>query len=156
MHWKEQAVARRSGAEDRRWDLRLIGFAVRLSVMLFGGALVLSACAAPSSYMGISLTPGTAASGLQALALRAQSGDKQAQLDLGVAYEEGRGVGVDLKRAEKLYRMAATTTGGTIYVYQPPVKPGAVGMMVQMDIGPVVHGLEAAQARLYDSKLKLR
>jgi hypothetical protein len=156
MLWKEQAMARRCETDVRRRGYRLIGFAVQLTLMLFGGALVLSACAAPSSYMGISLTTGAAASDLQALALRAQSGDKQAQLDLGVAYEEGRGVGVDLKRAEKLYRMAATTTGGTIYVYQPPVKPGAVGMMVQMDIGPVVHGLEAAQARLYDSKLKLR
>jgi hypothetical protein len=119
----------------------------------FLASLALAACAAPSSYMGISFAPGAAAGDLQDLARRAQAGDKQAQLDLGIAYEEGRGVAVDLKRAERLYRMAATTSGGTLYVYQPPVKKGGRGGAVPVNMGPVVLGLEAAKARLAAGKL---
>jgi hypothetical protein len=103
--------------------------------------------------MGISFAPGAAANDLQELARRAQAGEKRAQLDLGIAYEEGRGLSKDSKRARNLYRMAATTSGGTIYVYQPPVKKGGRGGAVPVNMGPVVLGLEAAKARLAAGKL---
>jgi TPR repeat protein len=93
-------------------------------------SLALAACAAPSSYMGISFAPGAAASNLQDLARRAQAGDKQAQLDLGIAYEEGRGDGVDLKRAEALYWMAAADTGRVVLVHSLPYGNGAHGRVL--------------------------
>jgi hypothetical protein len=112
-------------------------------------SLALGACAVPSSYMGISFTPGAAASDLQDLARRAQVGDKQAQLDLGIAYEEGRGVAVDLERAEGLYRMAAANSGGVIWIYSPPVGNGTSGRVIPIDRGKIEGGLLAAKSRLH-------
>jgi TPR repeat protein len=116
-------------------------------------SLALGACAAPSSYMGVSFAPGAAASDLQDLARRAQAGDKQAQLDLGIAFEEGRGMHSDKKRAYQLYRMAAMTSGGMIYVYQPAVKKGGRGGVVSVNFGPIISGLEAAKVRLVGLKV---
>ncbi|MGH6614966.1 hypothetical protein [Sphingomonas sp.] len=100
------------------------------------------------SYAGISLKPGGAPADLQRLAERALTGDKQAQLELGERYEEGRGVIPDRKRARHLYGLAATTTGGTIYVYVPPAKKGGNGYTMPVSMGPVVQGLAEAKARL--------
>jgi hypothetical protein len=111
-------------------------------------AALLSACAAPTSYMGIGFSPGAASPELQMLAQRAQTGDKQAQLDLGIAYEEGRGAAVDLERARKLYAQAAATSGGKIYIYQSPVRKGGRGRVVPVNLGPVIRGLEIAKVRL--------
>src|SRR3546814_8132871 len=74
-------------------------------------ALLASACAAPRSHYGIPLTSGAAPADLQDLARRAATGDKYAQLDLGIRYEDGNGVSRALKRAAQLYRMAATPSG---------------------------------------------
>jgi hypothetical protein len=60
-------------------------------------ALPLWACA-NGSYGGIPLVSGAASVELQDLARRAQAGDKHAQLELGIRFEEGRGVPVDRKR----------------------------------------------------------
>jgi TPR repeat protein len=64
--------------------------------------ILLVVCAAPSSYMGIGFGPGAASPELQSLAQRAQ-----ARLDLGIAYEEGRGVALDRRKARSLYRLAS-------------------------------------------------
>jgi hypothetical protein len=106
-----------------------------------------SACAA-HSYMGIPLVPGRASPELQSLAHRAQSGDKQAQLDLGVRFEEGNGVPVDRKRAIILYRQAASDSGGTIWVYSPPVGNEAHGRVIQVGGGSRKPGLTQAKLRL--------
>jgi hypothetical protein len=111
-------------------------------------SLALGACAAPTSYVGISFAPGAAAGDLQELARQALAGDKQAQLDLGIAYEEGRGIAVDLKRAEELYRLAAVDGGGVIWIYSPPVGNGTSGRVVPIDRGKVRGGLMAARSRL--------
>jgi hypothetical protein len=110
---------------------------------------LLSSCAAPSSYMGIGFAPGAASPELQALAQRARAGDKQAQLDLGIAFEEGRGVGVDLLRARKLYAQAAATTGGTTYIYAPASKKGGRGSVTPINLGPRAEGLQEAKERLH-------
>jgi TPR repeat protein len=81
-------------------------------------ALALGACAAPGTYAGISLAAGIADPQLQALARRAQAGDKRAQLDLGIRYEEGLGVATDLGRAEKLYAIAAADAHRQTWRYQ--------------------------------------
>jgi TPR repeat protein len=110
-------------------------------------SLALGACAAPSSYMGISLEPGAAASDLQDLARRAQAGDKQAQLDLGITYEEGRGVGVDLKRAERLFRIAARPSHQRLIAVLPMAN-GAGPSVLAVPSSETVYGLEQAGVRL--------
>jgi hypothetical protein len=114
-------------------------------------ACALGACAAGSSYMGIPLDS-TVASGpdaaLRNLAARAQAGDKHAQLELGIAFEEGRGVPRDLGKAERLYRMAAADSGGQQWVYSPPVRRGDSGRVIPLDRGPIQAGLGEAKRRL--------
>jgi hypothetical protein len=84
----------------------------------------------------------------QALARRAQSGDKQAQLELGIREEEGRGVPMDSELAERLYRMAATDSGGTAYVYLPPVGKHGRGRVAAISRGSARWGLADARVRL--------
>ena len=112
----------------------------------------LSACAAPSSYMGIAFAPvaaaGSGQSEIQSLARRAQAGDKQAQLELGIRFEEGRGVSQDLERARKLYTKAATSSGGLKWIYSPPVGNGTKGRIIPLDTGLVSAGLAEAAVRL--------
>lgn len=110
----------------------------------------------PTHYMGINFAPGAAPPALQGFAEQAQSGDKAAQLALGIAYEEGQGVAVDLKRARTLYRLAAANSGGTIYVYQPPVRKGGRGGVIPVNLGPVVGGLAEARARLAALKVRMK
>lgn len=118
------------------------------ALVLLCAPLVLSACAS-SSYMGIPFASGAADAELQTLARRAQAGDKQAQLELGIRYEEGRGVPVDLARAERLYRMAASDSGGTTYVYSPPLRTGDPARVIRVDQRPSATGLAEARNRLW-------
>ncbi|MFN3748265.1 MAG: hypothetical protein ACK4SJ_06215 [Sphingorhabdus sp.] len=83
----------------------------KLRITTFAGAaLLLAGCTAPSSYMGISLQHSSTSLELRELALRAKSGDKQAQLDLGSHFENGIIVSKDWSKAEVLYRSAANNT----------------------------------------------
>jgi hypothetical protein len=107
-----------------------------------------AACAAPAQYMGIGFAPGAASTELQALAMRAQAGDKQAQLDFGIAYEEGRGVSVDRRKARKLYRLASADTGGTTWAYVPGTRKGEAGRVTPVDLGVRQSGLKDAKVRL--------
>lgn len=105
--------------------------------MLAAAALCALAACAPSSYAGISFAAGSAPAELQSLARRAEAGDKQAQLELGIAYEEGRGVAVDLGRARDLYFDAATDEGETsASIFLP--RPNAIGGGIQRPVaGPM-------------------
>ena len=111
-------------------------------------AFALAACAAPSSYMGISLNSTATDAAIRQQALRAMSGDKQAQLDLGIRFEEGLGVRRDLRKAKKLYLKAASDSGGTIWVYSPPVGNGTSGRVIPLQSGIKVSGLAEANRRL--------
>ena len=111
---------------------------------LLAAALLLSGCAS-QQYMGVSLKPGGADPAVQALASRASIGDKQAQLDLGIRFEEGSGVARDLTAAKKLYRQAATDSGGSRLLLVPS-SSGLTTSVVGM--GPKIAGNAAAQARL--------
>jgi hypothetical protein len=82
------------------------------------------------------------------LARMAQGGDKHAQLELGIRFEEGRGVERDLDKAKKLYRLAASDSGGRIWVYSPPVGNGTKGRVIPVDAWPKFAGLTAARKRL--------
>lgn len=110
-------------------------------------ALALVACAPSGHYMGISLAPGAAEAPLQQLATRAQAGDKQAQLELGMRYEEGRGVPRDRSKAMSLYGRAARDDGGRLWVYSPGVGQ-AKGQVIPIDTGMRREGLPEARARL--------
>jgi TPR repeat protein len=116
--------------------------------LAIAAALVLPGCAGTPSYAGIPLLPGAADAQLQALARRAQGGDKAAQLELGVRYEEARGVRRDLAKAEKLYRAATKASGGVSYVYNPGGTKAGSGSLLRLDHGPRRAGLPAARERL--------
>ena len=114
---------------------------------LLAAALLMSGCAS-QQYMGVSLKPGGADPAVQALAARAQAGDKQAQLDLGIRFEEGAGTPGNIARAKALYRTAASPSGGPVWVYLPPPGPGLSARVVQMGDQPVRGGLVEARRRL--------
>lgn len=118
--------------------------------------LLLSACTAPSSWMGIALDPGYGGSEINLLAARARQGDKLAQLDLGKRFEAGDGLTADEKRARQLYRLAATDSGGTIFVYSPPVGKHGKGQVIPVNLGPRVAGLAEAKDRLRALKARSR
>lgn len=110
--------------------------------------LLLQACASSNSYKGIPLVAGRANPELQQLANRARAGDKKAQLELGIRFEEGRGVPVNVGQARGLYRQAESDSGGTMWVYSPPVRNGATGRVVPIDKGIMQPGLIDARQRL--------
>lgn len=107
-------------------------------------ALLAAPACASTSYMGISMLPGEAAPEVQALAGRAREGDKQAQFDLGVRFEDGRGVPVNLRKAVKLYRYAASNTGGNRTIFVPD---GGGVAATTVNSGDLIPGLPAAWAR---------
>lgn len=116
-------------------------------------ALALAGCGS-GRLTAVPLEPGAAPPLLQALARLADSGDKQAQLALGIFYEEGRAVPQDWDRAERLYARAATRTGGVVYVYSAPVTKGGSGSVIPVNTGQRREGLPEAKRRL--ERLKLR
>ncbi|MHA6318294.1 hypothetical protein ACXYN8_11620 [Altererythrobacter sp. CAU 1778] len=113
-----------------------------LSILLI---LALAACS--GRYMGIdrgSLDPST-----QAWFDKAMTGDKHAQFELGMIFARGDAVPQDCVRARKLLRQAASRTGGTIWVYSPPVTKGGAGRVVPIDQGPLQAGLQTAKEALH-------
>lgn len=124
-------------------------FVRRPLAMIFAlaAATVLSACAG-SSYMGISLKPGAADPALQQLTQRARSGDKQAQLDLGIAFEGGHGIERDLNKARHLFLLAATDGGRAQWIYLPSPTSGGQGRVVQTGGALATPGLVKAAQRL--------
>jgi len=63
-------------------------------------------------------------------------------------FEEGRGVERDPNKARKLYAKAAASSGGTIWVYSPPVGNGTSGRVIPVNSGPKQSGLAEAKRRL--------
>lgn len=80
------------------------------------------------------MIPGEADPQVQALAERARGGDKQAQLDLGIRFEDGNGVPQDKARAMKLYRAAASNSGGAMWVYMPSPGNDAKGGAFRLEV----------------------
>lgn len=141
-----------SREESERFDVGAWGEPNRVARAAFTAALALgsvglTACAS-SSYAGIPFAPGTADPELQRLARRAQGGDKQAQLDLGIRYEDGNGVALDRRRAEELYRKAASGTAAVQHVHSP-----AVGKHGQ---ARVIGSPRLKRSRLEEARVRLR
>ena len=52
------------------------------------------------------------------------------------------------RRAERLYAMAAASSGGTMMIYVPPVRRGGSGSVMPVSTGPRMPGLAEARERL--------
>lgn len=125
-----------------RMTRRLVaGIAATVILLLF------PACAS-RSYMGIPLAVGQADPELQQFASRARAGNKHAQLELGIRFEEGRGVERDIAKARDMYRLAASDSGGTVWVYVPPTAKGLRGRVIPVTSRQKTSGLAEAKARL--------
>ena len=110
-------------------------------------AMSLSACASSTSYMGVDLRPGQVDRGIQLLAIRARNGDQEALLHLAASYDFGLGIAADRHRAIRLYRLAARSNPGSIYVWVPNGNGG--GAVQRIDTGPARPGLQTARLRLH-------
>ena len=108
-------------------------------------ALLLVACS-PVGALVPGAPPG-APDDIRALTDAARRGDKAAQLELGIRYEEGDGVVADLARARRLYGLAAADSPGSTWIYTPG-KAGERGRMTQVSTGPATDGLAEAKRRL--------
>jgi hypothetical protein len=123
---------------SRKFMMALVAFA----------ASALTACAAPSSYMGISLERGAVSSDVQELARLAMLGDKHAQLELGIKFEKAQGVVRDISRARRLYELAATDSGGTKWIYRPSSGGSDRAATFPVVSHPRREGLSEAKKRL--------
>ena len=117
----------------------------RRGLRLVALALVLAGCGMPTHYAGIPLARGKADPDLQLLAWRGLADDNAAQLELGIRFEEGNGVPVDLARARNLYRLAGNASGGSVNVCTPAGRDGVNCALV--DLGPPPPGLPEARRR---------
>jgi len=107
-------------------------------------SLAVGACS--GRYMGLDAS--LLDSETAVLAQRAQLGDKQAQFELAKRFAAGDGVPQDCAKAIALTRRAASASGGTLWVYSPPVTQGGRGQVIPLDRGPVQPGLAAARETL--------
>ncbi|WP_443028822.1 MULTISPECIES: hypothetical protein [unclassified Sphingopyxis] len=82
------------------------------------------------------------------LTCHASSGNKLAQLELGIRYEYGDGVPRDLSHAEKLYVQAARSDRNGRYVYSPPVGNERYGRAIPAGESTNSPGLSEARERL--------
>ena len=110
---------------------------------LLAAALLMGGCAS-QQYMGVSLKPGGADPAVQALAARASAGDKQAQYELGRWFEDSTDAD-GLKKAIKLYQIAATPRGGSQLMFTPG--PSGVTTSV-VSSGPKIEAHVLATERL--------
>jgi len=114
---------------------------------LLAAALLLSGCAS-QQYMGVSLKPGGADPAVQALAARASTGDKQAQLDLGIRFLNGQGITADERRACDLFRLSSSDTRGQLWIYTPSPGGGAPAQVLPVQNATPTAGLPVARAWL--------
>lgn len=123
--------------------------AARCTLALSAATLLATGACATDRFMGISMIPGEASPDVQALAQRARAGDKQAQRDLGIRFEEGNGVPQDVGRAIKLYRQAAKDSGGMQIIYIPSSR----GVRAHpVSAGPLRRGSMEAVQRLHSAQ----
>jgi hypothetical protein len=99
---------------------------MRLAVWLAMLALPIAACAAPSRYMGVNLVAAPQSveqAEVQALARRAQQGDRRAAFDLADRIERGDGVSPNSVQAGLLYAKVATSGSGRWIARNPGLAP---------------------------------
>lgn len=132
--------------------MRSGGFQRKRACALGAGLLLLCVAAGlpgcASRHAGLALAPGATDPEVRSLARLAEGGDKYAQLELGIRYEEGRGLPMDLGLAETLYRRAASPGRRAEWIYSPPAGAAIKGRVVQLDRSSGSPGLPAARERL--------
>jgi hypothetical protein len=145
MRGSAATKARRATIHTRR----VLGCRARFASLAatLAAPLLLGGCAG-NPYAGIPLAPGAADPVLQDDVRRAMAGDKHAQLAPGIRYEEGDGVPTSYRKAKALYMLAAADSGGTLWVYSPPISKNDRGRVIPVNQGPRTAGLDAAKARL--------
>jgi TPR repeat protein len=124
----------RGPKKDDTWFKR------RSRVSVLALAVLVAGCAS-NRYMGIPLEVGATDLAVQRLAARASTGDKQAQLDLGIRLFRGEGMNTDEGRACKLFRMAASETPGQLWIYTPSPGGGAQGRVISLRVPRAQYGL---------------
>ncbi|WP_162792206.1 SEL1-like repeat protein [Novosphingobium sp. P6W] len=145
-------ISRRSGSGSSRKTksfLRMpvveksaIAYSWRRSIAVAALAMTTStSCTSPTQYMGIPLQKGAAFSELQVLAVRARSGDKEAQIELATAFETGQGVPQNSKYARRLFKDASMPSGGSRTIYVPG-NNGRTLMAVPVYLGQPVDGIQ--------------
>ena len=120
-----------------------------LAVLLSAAAAMsmpMSGCASSTNYMGIELRSGRADPSIQQLAIQARDGDQQALLHLAASYDYGVGVAADRDQAIRLYRLAARSDPGSIYVWVPNGNGG--GRVQMVETGAARPGSQTARLRL--------
>lgn len=129
-------------------EIRLIQ--VLCSILILSGCAHKEACSSIVNYQSASLSK---------LACQASSGNKVAQLELGIRYENGIGVSRDVLKAERLYTRAARSDRSGRYVYSPPVGNEKYGRVIPVGQSMNSPGLPEAKERLLKlqarNKLKL-
>jgi len=116
------------------------------SITIIAAAAALAGCA-HGRVCGAIGQPYSSAS-LAQLECSASTGDRFAQLELGIRYEEGAGVARNLDRAERLYARAARTERRQRYVYSPPVGRERHGRLITLGTESGSPGLSEARDRL--------
>ena len=108
---------------------------------LLGIAVAVTACSA-----SLSTDPelSSADAHVRSLAMR---GDKTAQLELGIRYEEGVGMPRDYRRAAQLYKMASRPSTGQTFIYVPATGKSRAGV-IPFRTGTREPGLRSAKIRL--------
>lgn len=110
--------------------LRSCAFAIPFLML----APALQGCATQSSAALFDVGTGADAD-LRALSKRAAAGDKRAQYEMGVRFEEGEGLPWDLGRAERIYRLAASPVGASqIYFPSASGKSGQVKRITNRNV----------------------
>lgn len=135
------SAARRVGGSARRLGrarlMPLAGAAVGLLTLAS-----MSGCVRPQSC---DTGPGvTASSTLAELGCRADRGDKLAMLALARRLDTGDGARPDPRRAAVYYRLAASFTSGTTWIYSPGVGRKSSGRVIPVRTGSDQAGLPEA------------
>lgn len=118
-------------------EIRLVY--VLFSTLLLSGCAHREACSAIADYSSASPSE---------LACQASAGNKVAQLELGIRYENGIGVSRDFAKAERLYARAARSDRSGRYVYSPPVGNEKYGRVIPIGQSTNSPGLPEARERL--------
>ncbi|VVS96003.1 conserved hypothetical protein [Erythrobacter sp. EC-HK427] len=84
---------------------------------------------------------------------RASAGDQQAQYELGLQYAAGVQVPRNCETARSLWRSASTPTGGTMWIYSPPVGNGTTGRVIPINNGSPRPGMDVAREALANPAL---
>ena len=110
------------------WKEVILGVLRIVLPVLFAASL--AGCAPGSHYLGIDLRVGARDPELQQLAARARSGGRREKLELGILFEEGRGVPRDVAVARRLYEDAVFSEELMDLIVLPEASQGQIPVVI--------------------------